>query len=245
MASATKDETTITTVAFAKKLGKIPIVIKNSPGFLVNRILGPYINEAALILEDGVKVDEIDRAMVEFGMPMGPLNLLDEVGIDVAYKVSKIMLEAFKDRVTPSKIIERVNEDGRLGRKGGKGFYIYEGKNKTVDSEIYALFQDLIRTNGTISQEDIQNRLVFGMLKEAALCLEEKVVRRPRDVDAGMIFGTGFPPFRGGLLRYADSLGMETCITNMKKLQDKYGDRFEPPELMQKMMEKNEKFHHD
>ncbi|MFQ6115010.1 MAG: 3-hydroxyacyl-CoA dehydrogenase NAD-binding domain-containing protein, partial [bacterium] len=199
----TSDETTVTTVAFAKRLGKIPIVVKNSPGFLVNRILGPYLNEACLILEEGAKIEEIDQAMVEFGMPVGPLNLLDEVGIDVGYKVSRILLDAFPNRLKPSEVIDRLQADGRLGKKGGKGFYVYEGKNKSVDSTVYALIDDLMKTDGRVTKEEIQNRLVVIMIKEAALCLEEKIVRHPRDVDAGMIFGTGFPPFRGGLLKYS------------------------------------------
>ncbi|MFQ5603304.1 MAG: 3-hydroxyacyl-CoA dehydrogenase NAD-binding domain-containing protein [bacterium] len=239
----TSDETTITTVAFAKRMGKIPIVVKNSPGFLVNRILAPYINEATLMVEEGAKIDAIDRAMLDFGMPMGPLNLLDEVGIDVGYKVAKIMQKAFTERVTPSKVIARVNEDGRLGKKGGKGFYIYEGKNKIVDHAVYGLLKDLIRQDTELSQQDMQNRLIFVMLKEAVLCLEEEIVRRPRDVDAGMIFGTGFPPFRGGLLKYADSLGLTTCVERMLDLQKQFGDRFEPPCLLQKMAEKNAKFY--
>jgi 3-hydroxyacyl-CoA dehydrogenase/enoyl-CoA hydratase/3-hydroxybutyryl-CoA epimerase len=239
----TSDQTTVTTVAFAKRLGKIPIVVKNSPGFLVNRILGPYINEAALILEEGAKIEEIDQTMVDFGMPMGPLKLLDEVGIDVGYKVSKILHEAFKDRITPSKIIEKLVEDKRLGKKGGKGFYIYEGKNTKVDSAVYALIADLRKTTRQISKEEIQERLIFIMLKEAALCLDEGIIRCPRDVDAGMIFGTGFPPFRGGLLRYADSLGLEKIVDKMNQLRDQFGDRFEPPKLLIKKATKKEKFY--
>lgn len=237
----TSDETTVTAVAFAKRLGKIPIVVRNSPGFLVNRILGPYINEAALMLEEGAAIETIDKAMLNFGMPMGPLNLLDEVGIDVAYKVAKILTAAFGERVEPSRVIARMQEKGRLGKKGGKGFYIYEGKDKRVDAVVYDLISDL-RQEGTLSPEAIQNRLVFVMLKEGIHCLEEEIVRRPRDVDAGMIFGTGFPPFRGGLLRYADSLGAQSCLEQMHALQEKYGSRFEPPVLLEKMAKEGKQF---
>ena len=239
----TSDAATVTSVAFAKKLGKIPIVVKNSPGFLVNRILGPYINEAALLLEEGLKIDEIDKAMLDFGMPMGPLNLLDEVGIDVGYKVSKILQEGFQNRVVPSKVIKKLNDDGRLGKKGGKGLYIYDDKNKKVDESIYALIADLIKPDGSISKEEIQNRLVFVMLKEAVLCLEEEIVRRARDLDAGMIFGTGFPPFRGGLLKYADTLGSKLCAREMNKLADKYGERFELPKLLTSMANNGKGFY--
>lgn len=240
----TSDETTAIAVAFAKRIGKTPIVVKNSPGFLVNRILGPYINEAALMLEEGAKIEEIDRAMVDFGMPMGPLNLLDEVGIDVGYKVAKILAEAFGERVTPSKVIECMYEDKRLGKKGGKGFYIYEGRSKRVDENVYALFKHLVKPK-PLTREEMQDRLVFIMLREAVLCLEEKIVRRPRDVDAGMIFGTGFPPFRGGLLRYADSLGLSNCHDKFFTLKEKYGARFETPELLQKLAMKGERFYQE
>ncbi|MFQ5752216.1 MAG: 3-hydroxyacyl-CoA dehydrogenase family protein, partial [bacterium] len=164
-------------------------------------------------------------------------------GIDVGYKVAKILHAAFLDRITPSKIIQRINADGRLGKKGGKGFYIYEGKNKNVDSTIYTLISDIRKSNGELAKEDIQDRLLFIMLIEAVHCLEEQIVRRSRDVDAGMIFGTGFPPFRGGLLKYADSLGLELCVEKIKNLQEKYGARFACPELLRKMVEKNQKFY--
>ncbi len=241
----TSDQATVTAVAFAKRLGKIPIVVKNSPGFLVNRILGPYINEAALLLEEGAKIMEVDKAMVEFGMPMGPLHLLDEVGIDVGYEVSKILQKGFENRMAPSRIIERLNEDGRLGKKGGQGFYIYENKSKEVDTAVYDLIKDLTRSDGELSKEEIQERLVFTMIKEGILCLEENLVRHPRDVDAGLVFGTGFPPFRGGLLRYAQSLGLKTCLDKLKGLTEKCGPRFEPPELLQKMAENDETFYED
>ncbi len=239
----TSDEVTVTTVAFAKKLGKIPIVVKDSPGFLVNRILGPYINEATLILEEGATIEDIDRAMLDFGMPMGPLHLLDEVGIDVGYKVARILHETFKDRLKPSRVIERLYENGRLGKKGGKGFYIYKGKKKEVDETVYQMIEDLRTTKTHVSKEEIQDRLVMIMIKEAVLCLDEKIVRRPRDVDAGMIFGTGFPPFRGGLLRYADHLGLSTVVERMNQLKEKYGERFEPPRLLIKKASKGETFY--
>ncbi len=238
----TSDEATITAVAFAKKISKTPIVVKNSPGFLVNRILGPYINEGALLLEDGALIDEIDKAMVEFGMPMGPLNLLDEVGIDVGFKVASILHEAFPERMAPSAVIEKMHQDKRLGKKGKKGFYLYDGKSKQVDPEVYKLINHEDQSS-KFSREDIQNRLVFIMLKEAVLCLQEKIVRRPRDVDAGLIFGTGFPPFRGGLLRYADNLGAQVCVDKMKELTKQCGERFQPPKLLLEKAEKGGSFY--
>ncbi|MFQ5640123.1 MAG: 3-hydroxyacyl-CoA dehydrogenase NAD-binding domain-containing protein, partial [bacterium] len=239
----TSDAATVSAVAFAKKLGKIPIVVKNSPGFLVNRILGPYLNEAALLLEEGAKIEEIDKAMVDFGMPMGPLHLMDEVGIDVGFKVAQILSAAFGDRVTPSRVIEKLYDDERLGRKGGRGFYTYGDKGKKADSGVYALIADLIKSEAPVSQQAIQERLTLIMIKEGVLCLEEEIVRRPRDVDAGMIFGTGFPPFRGGLIRYADAIGASSLSEKMAALVKKRGERFHVPELLKRMAEQNETFY--
>jgi 3-hydroxyacyl-CoA dehydrogenase/enoyl-CoA hydratase/3-hydroxybutyryl-CoA epimerase len=239
----TSDETTMTAVAFAKRLGKTPIVVKNSPGFLVNRILGPYINEAAKMLEEGAKIDEIDNAMIEFGMPMGPLNLLDEVGIDVGYKVASILQEAFSDRIVPSTVIERLNKDGRLGKKGGRGLYVYQGKQKVVDQAIYKLIHDIVDASQELPRELIQDRLYFIMLKEGLLCLEEEIVRHPRDVDAGMIFGTGFPPFRGGLIKQADNMGTASCVEQMNALRDKFGERFAPPQSLVDLARKDGTFY--
>ena len=238
----TSDETTITAVAFAKRLGKTPIVVKNSPGFLVNRILGPYINEGALLLQEGATIDEIDKAMLDFGMPMGPINLLDEVGLDVGFKVAKILHEAFPDRIAVSPVMEKMSVAGRLGKKGGRGFYIYDGKKKKIDPEVYRVIGH-VRRAGAISRQDIQNRLLAAMLKEAALCLEEGIVRRARDVDAGLIFGTGFPPFRGGLLRYADSLGLSFWADLMAQLAEKTGPRFAVPKLIAELAEKSGTFY--
>lgn len=240
----TSDETTITTVAFAKQIGKIPIVVKNSPGFLVNRILSPYINEAAVLLQDGAKIEAVDKAMLKFGMPMGPLNLLDEVGIDVGYKVAHILADAFGDRIKPSPVIGKLHEDGRLGKKGGKGLYLYDGKKKQVDTSVYALIAELVQPR-EVTPDDMQKRLVYIMLKEAILCLDEGLVRHPRDVDAGMIFGTGFPPFRGGILRYADHLGAPKCLEEFERLEASFGERFAAPELLRKKAEKNESFYQE
>jgi 3-hydroxyacyl-CoA dehydrogenase/enoyl-CoA hydratase/3-hydroxybutyryl-CoA epimerase len=241
----TSDETTVTAVAFAKRLGKIPVVVRNSPGFLVNRILGPYINEAARMLEEGVPIIVIDNAMLEFGMPMGPLHLMDEVGIDVAAKVGQILFAAFGKRMQPSPVIRTMHESGRLGKKGGAGFYLYDDSGKKVDPAVYTTISDLVTGNTEQRREDIQDRLYFTMLQEAARCLEEKVVRQARDVDAGMIFGTGFPPFQGGVLRRADQLGIQDCVARMQQLSEKYGERFRPPAQLVAMASENKCFYND
>lgn len=239
----TSDETVATTVAFAKKLNKTPIVVKDRPGFLVNRILAPYLNEASIILQEGGKIEDVDRAMLDFGMPMGPFHLVDEIGIDVAVKVARVLTEAFGDRATPSPVFQRLYEDGRLGKKSGKGFYSYKGEKKEVDSAVYRLVADLRQPGTPMAPADLQDRMVLLMLNEAAVCLSEGLVRSPRDVDAGLVFGTGFPPFRGGLLRYADQRGLASMVERMEAFATRFGDRFVPAPLLKEMAAKGERFY--
>ncbi|MGH7455233.1 MAG: 3-hydroxyacyl-CoA dehydrogenase family protein, partial [bacterium] len=238
---STSDETIASLVAFAKKIGKTPIVVKDSPGFLVNRILGAYMAEAGRILKEGATIEQIDEALLKFGMPMGPINLFDEVGLDVAAKVSHILENAFGSRMAGEGMMDKIVETGRLGKKNGKGFYIYEGKDKKIDPAIYALIGKAGRFEGPAAE--IQDRCVLPMINEAAMCLAEGIVRRPEDVDVGMIFGTGFPPFLGGLLRYADARGIENIVGKLETLAGKYGERFKPAERLMEMKQAREKFY--
>jgi 3-hydroxyacyl-CoA dehydrogenase / enoyl-CoA hydratase / 3-hydroxybutyryl-CoA epimerase len=196
----TTPETVALAVEFAKQLKKLPVVVKGSPGFLVNRVLMPYLNEAGKMLEEGVSVEDIDKAMLDFGMPMGPLRLIDEVGIDVAGDVATELAEAFKDRMTVAPILRRMLDEGHKGRKGGAGFYIYDGESETVNRK-YRSF--VTGEEKTLDAKTIQRRLLTVMIDEARRCMQEGVVSNEDDIDAGMIFGTGFPPFRGGLVKYA------------------------------------------
>jgi len=241
----TSDQSVVTTVALAKRLGKTPIVVRDRPGFLVNRILAPYLNEAAVILQEGGKIDEVDRAMVDFGMPMGPFHLVDEIGIDVAVKVAKVLTDAFGDRLTPSPVLQRMYEDGRYGKKKGKGFYVYKGKSKEVDSAVYRLVADLRQSAASMAPAEIQDRMVLLMLNEAVVCLSEGLVRAPRDVDAGMVFGIGFPPFRGGILRYADQRGLDSVVLTLENFAGRYGERFTPSPLLKEMAAKGQRFYAD
>ena len=197
----TAPEVIAAAVEFAKKLKKIPIIVKGAPGFLVNRLLMPYLNEAGVLLGEGVSVESIDKAMLDFGMPMGPLRLIDEVGIDVAYDVARELAEAFRDRMTVAPILRQVHERGLKGRKSGTGFYIYKGKKERLNSGLK------LPTGKTLSPAEIQSRLLGVMINEAKRCLSEGVVTSEDDIDVGMIFGTGFPPFRGGLVKYARDTG--------------------------------------
>jgi 3-hydroxyacyl-CoA dehydrogenase/enoyl-CoA hydratase/3-hydroxybutyryl-CoA epimerase len=223
------DDAVATIFQFSKKLGKQPIVVKDSPGFLVNRILGPYLMEAIYLLGDGAPIQELDKALLDFGMPMGPAELIDEVGIDVAEKVAHIFEQAFGNRMKPSDLNAKVTAAGRLGKKNGKGFYNYEegGRKKVFDEKINEIL-GITPKSGAVSSEEMVERCILPMINEAARCLDEGVVASASEVDLGMIMGTGFPPFRGGLLRYADSLGAQTVVDRLKKYEPRLGKRFEP-----------------
>jgi 3-hydroxyacyl-CoA dehydrogenase/enoyl-CoA hydratase/3-hydroxybutyryl-CoA epimerase len=210
-------------------------VVQDAPGFYANRILAPYVNEAGLLLDEGVSVEAIDKALVEFGFPVGPITLIDEVGLDIAGKSSSVMIDAFGYRMIPAVSIARVIEAGRTGRKGGKGFYRYEqGKKRGVDETVYPLFSSTGQRM-LIGARDIVERCVFAMLNEAARCLEDGIVSSARDGDVGAVFGIGFPPFRGGPFRYLDTLGIPTVIRALEVLDGRFSPRFGPARLLREM----------
>jgi 3-hydroxyacyl-CoA dehydrogenase/enoyl-CoA hydratase/3-hydroxybutyryl-CoA epimerase len=192
-------------VEFVKALKKIPVVARGTPGFLVNRLLMPYLNEAGALLAEGVGVTAIDHAMLQFGMPMGPLRLIDEVGIDVAVDVAGELAAAFPDRMKVAPILSELHATGWKGRKGGRGFYLYDGKNQTVNPD---LARHITTAQRELPPHEIQRRLLTVMINEARRCLNDRVVEQEDDIDAAMIFGTGFPPFRGGLVRHARDTGL-------------------------------------
>jgi 3-hydroxyacyl-CoA dehydrogenase/enoyl-CoA hydratase/3-hydroxybutyryl-CoA epimerase len=233
---------TVTAVAFGRRMGKTVIVVEDHPGFWVNRILAPYMNEAGRLLEEGESVDTIDTCMTRFGFPVGPITLLDAVGIDVASKASKVMFEAFGERLRPLAGLEHMTAEGRLGRKAGKGFYRYEGGVKQgVDETAYEIIGAV--PDSKVPREDVTDRLLFAMLNEAARALEEGVVRGACDGDMGAVFGIGFPAFRGGPLRYLDSYGAGPTVTILNELAGKYGERFTPAPLLQRMAENGSRFY--
>jgi 3-hydroxyacyl-CoA dehydrogenase/enoyl-CoA hydratase/3-hydroxybutyryl-CoA epimerase len=225
---------------FSKQIGKFPIVVKDSPGFLVNRLLGQYLIEAAHLLNEGARIEEVDPAILKFGMPMGPFELIDEVGIDVGDKVSHILFAGFGERFKPLETFKPLLDGKRLGKKSGSGFYFYTGKDKsekTLDPQIYSLVK-VQPKSGLLSESEIVDRCILLMVNEAARCLEEGVVSTPEDLDLGMIMGTGFPPFRGGLLRYADQRGLKEIVARLSELHKKYGMRFEPSSALVKFAER-------
>ncbi len=220
------DEKTLSTVInLAISLGKMPVVVKDREGFLVNRILMPYLNEAGKLLDEGISIESIDHAVKKFGMPMGPLELMDEIGIDVGHKVAVIMENEFGKRMQISNIFNKIYEDKRWGKKMGKGFYIHSGKNK-IPAQDY-INQIKQNTNNLVLEENIiLNRLIFIILNEALFCLEEKIVSSPSDLDFALVMGIGFPAFRGGILKYAEAIGLDKIYDQFKKFEDKYGIRY-------------------
>lgn len=224
----TSEETVLAIQTLSRRLGKLPVVVNDGPGFLVNRILMPYLSESVRMLEEGGRIEDIDNALLDFGMPMGAFILLDEIGIDIAHKVGEILYKGLGRRVEPSPLLGILAKDGYLGKKNGKGFYVYNGRERRgPNSSIYTRLPQ--KNERKLPKEEILDRTILLMVKEAALCLEERIIDSPHMLDAALIFGIGFPPFRGGLLKYAEKRGMHEIIKRLDILAEKYGDRFAPP----------------
>jgi 3-hydroxyacyl-CoA dehydrogenase/enoyl-CoA hydratase/3-hydroxybutyryl-CoA epimerase len=240
----TGDETTASVVAFGKRIGKTVIVVADGPGFYVNRILAPYINEAGKLLDEGVGMEAVDKALVAYGFPVGPITLLDEVGLDIAGRSGRILAEAFGDRMKPSTTLQRVVESGRTGRKAKRGFYRYDddGKRDGPDSSVY----ELTGSTGARREMDaaqIKDRTVLPMLNEAVRCLEDGVLRSTRDGDVGAVFGIGFPPFRGGPFRAIDAMGVGEVVRRLDALDARFPGRFTPADLLRDMAQRGERFY--
>ncbi|MES1242280.1 MAG: 3-hydroxyacyl-CoA dehydrogenase NAD-binding domain-containing protein [Acidobacteriota bacterium] len=222
---------------YTRKLGKTPVLVKDTPGFLVNRLLMFYSTEAMWLLDEGYRIEDLDRAMTDWGMPMGPLALTDEVGIDVAVKVAHILKDAFGDRLPTVDWLDRMPEHKRLGAKNQSGFYRYEGRERTEpDPSVYPL----LGLQPRVDDPDpglIADRMVLPMVNEAARCLEEGVVRSAAELDLALIFGTGFPPFRGGLCRWADQEGLGRVLAILERLESTVGERFRPSEALRRTAE--------
>ena len=234
----------VSAVSYGRALGKTVIVVRDGPGFYANRVLSPYVNAAGLLLDEGVSVESIDDALVKFGFPVGPITLVDEVGLDVATKAGAIVAEAFGARMAPNESIQRVIKSGRLGRKGKRGFYLYDddGKKGGVDASVY----DLLPTGQkrtTAPAARIVQRCVYAMLNEAVLCLEDGILRSPRDGDIGAVFGIGFPPFRGGPFRYVDRVGAAAVVATLDELEREFPGRYKVARTLREMDESGGKFY--
>ena len=238
VAKETSDETKEHALAFVRQIGKLPIVVRDAPGFLVNRVLFPYLLDAAELFESGVELERIDEKLVKWGMPMGPLRLIDEIGIDVALDIAATLEKAYGPRDRAPEILKRMRESKLLGRKTGAGFYKYEGKQQSPNESLV----QWRRTGSARNDVDLANRLMFLMINEAARCVEEEVVEAPEDADYGMILGTGFAPHRGGPLRFAEHFGLKKIVDEMNRLAQS-DDRFEPCEILKKHARDGTKFY--
>ncbi len=240
----TAKQAVVTAVDYGRKLGKTVIVVRDGPGFYTTRALSAYINEAGLLLDENVAIEQIDRAMVEFGFPVGPITLLDEVGIDVGGKVGLVLSQAFGHRMAPSHALRRVVDSGRTGRKGGAGFYRYDkrGKKGAVDASVYDLIGEG-RQRMPLPTREIVERCTLAMVNEAVHCLQEGILRSPRDGDIGAVFGIGFPPFHGGPFRYIDSLGADEVVRRLDDLHARFAPRFAAAELLLDMVRSRRRFY--
>jgi len=240
----TSDATIATAVAFAKSIGKSPIVVNDGPGFLVNRLLLPYMNEALELILDGVEIKAIDGAAKSFGMPMGPITLYDVVGLDTAYYAGQVMHEAFPDRIVESPLLGAMVKAGRLGQKTGAGFFAYKDKQGRgmPDPKLADVVKPLVRKQEKLSEEKIIERLFLPMVLEATRILAEHKVRDPRDVDLGLIFGIGFPPFKGGLMFWADTIGAAKLL-EMLKPYESLGPRYQPTPMLLEMAKEKRSFY--
>jgi len=255
----TSDETRERTLAFARQVGKLPVIVRDSPGFLVNRVLFPYLLDAAELFESGLDADKIDNALVQWGMPMGPLRLIDEIGVDITIDIGNTLEKAYGRRDHVPGVLLWLRDGQMLGRKSGAGFYKYEGKTQSTSESLArwrrGLHGDPEGAEGPVippdrhrdprlrlNETELAHRLVFLMVNEAARCLEEKVVASPEDADYGMILGTGFAPFRGGPLRFAEHFGIEKVVQEMERLTQT-DDKFAPCEILKKHAREGTKFY--
>jgi 3-hydroxyacyl-CoA dehydrogenase/enoyl-CoA hydratase/3-hydroxybutyryl-CoA epimerase len=246
-------------LAFVRQIGKLPVVVRDSPGFLVNRVLFPYLLDAAELFESGIDAKKIDSALVEWGMPMGPLRLIDEIGVDVTVDIAVTLEKAYGRRDHAAAVLHWLYEGRMLGRKSGNGFYTYEGREQAPNESLVrwrrGLHGDPEGAEGPIippdwrrdprlrlNQDELAQRLVVLMVNEAARCLEERVVEAPEDADYGMILGTGFAPFRGGPLRFADHFGPTKIVDEMNQLAQGDG-KFMPCEILKKHARDGTKFY--
>ena len=248
----TSPEVVATAVAIGKKQGKTVIVVNDGYGFYTSRILGPLMSEASYILMEGAPIDFIDKAMTAWGWPVGPIALLDEVGIDVAAHVGPIMLEAFGDRLAPPPTMARLVADDRKGRKNKRGFYLYgdesrkKGRGKRVDESVYAVLGLPVpdaKKKPAILREEIQMRCSLQLVNEAMHCLGEGILRSVRDGDIGAIFGLGFPPFRGGPFRYTDAVGPALVLKRIQDYEQRFGKRWTPAPALVKMAGSGKRFY--
>ncbi|HEY2567700.1 MAG TPA: 3-hydroxyacyl-CoA dehydrogenase NAD-binding domain-containing protein [Candidatus Udaeobacter sp.] len=261
LAKQTSDETRDRSVAFVRQVAKLPVIVHDSPGFLVNRVLFPYLLDAAELFESGLHADKIDNALVQWGMPMGPLRLIDEIGVDITIDIGNTLEKAYGRRDHVSAVLLWLRDGQMLGRKTGAGFYKYEGKTHASNESLAKWRRNLHgEPEGAegpnippdwhrdprlrLSEQDLAHRLIFLMVNEAARCVEENVVDSPEDADYGMILGTGFAPFRGGPLRFAEHFGIRKVVDELERMAQTE-EKFLPCEILKKHVREGTKFYAD
>jgi 3-hydroxyacyl-CoA dehydrogenase/enoyl-CoA hydratase/3-hydroxybutyryl-CoA epimerase len=259
IAKETSEETRERSLAFVRQIGKLPVIVRDNPGFLVNRVLFPYLLDAAELFESGLDADKIDNTLVQWGMPMGPLRLIDEIGIDITIDIGNTLEKAYGRRDHVSAVLLWLRDGQMLGRKMRAGFYRYEGKaqmpNESLAQWRLALHGEPEGADGPnipadrhrdprlrLSEEDLRHRLIFLMVNEAARCVEERVVDSPEDVDYGMILGTGFASFRGGPLRFAEHFGLNKVVDALERMAQSE-EKFSPCEILKKHARDGTKFY--
>ncbi len=238
----TADWATTTAVEYGKRQGKTVIVVRDGPGFYTTRILIPYLNEAFFLLGDGASVESIDQAMVQWGFPVGPILLADEVGIDVGAHISQIMIDAFGDRMVGPDMMGGLVADDRKGRKNGRGFYEYDEKGKRggVDESVYAALG--LGPRRQMPRKEIQDRISLAMINEAARCLEDGILQSSLDGDMGAVMGLGFPPFRGGPFWWVDQESAAKIVDRLDALTERHGERFAPAQIIRDHAESGKRF---
>jgi 3-hydroxyacyl-CoA dehydrogenase/enoyl-CoA hydratase/3-hydroxybutyryl-CoA epimerase len=263
IAKQTSDETRDSSLAFVRQIGKVPVIVRDSPGFLVNRVLFPYLLDTAKLFESGLDAERIDRALVEWGMPMGPLRLIDEIGVDITIDIGNTLEKAYGQRDHVSAVLLWLRDQQMLGRKTGAGFYKYEGKKQMANDSLVQWRRGLHPASAgegadgpntppdrhndprlSLNNEELIHRLILVMVNEAARCVEEGVVDSPEDADYGMILGTGFAPFRGGPLRFAEHFGLKRTVEELERLAQTE-EKFAPCELLKKRARDGTKFYEE
>jgi len=242
----TSEATLATLTQWAINLGKTPVIVRDSPGFVVNRILMPYLNEAVILVSEGLAIEQVDRVMRRFGMPMGPLELLDQIGLDVAAHVAQSMQPVLAGRFETNTSFEKLRAAGLLGQKSKRGFYLYTGKKPKVNTQVQELLRDEQAVTSVLPGESRlvqgRERLVLLMVNEAALGLSENLASGAESIDLAMVLGTGWAPQRGGPLHYADNRGLADIVTTLTTLETRHGRRFAPCHELKRRAEANEPF---
>jgi 3-hydroxyacyl-CoA dehydrogenase len=243
----TSDQTLAASVVFGRAIRKVPIVVNDGPGFYVSRQLGGLMGESTFMLAEGVEGAKVEEAMLDFGFPMGPATLSDLTGMDINYHVVKNFEKAFGERWKMHPIYERVYQTGCYGRKTGAGWYDYSGEKPVPNPKVVEVVQNYLKEKGVgpkpMTPKEIMDRMMARAINEAVFMIQEGICDRPQDMDLAMIYGTGFPPYRGGILRYADAWGIGNVYQHLLKLEKEHGARLKPCGLLKEMAEKGQTFY--